>query len=89
MRIITYAFDPENETVYSHFVIDGSCKGFAIPVLDFAGMKPENSFTASYNLEKFEYLCLSDWNRLVWTKKIPVQTKNLHRKSWGMKPLPE
>lgn len=88
MRVITYAFDPENGIVYSQFIVDGNTKGFAVPILDFEGMEPENNFAMSYNLERFERLSLSDWDRLIWTKKIPVEIKNLHRAFWGMKSLP-
>ena len=87
MRIITYAYDPETGCVYSRFIVDGNTKGFAIPVLDFVGMTPENNFAPSYTLERFYSLCLAEWNRVIWTKKIPVSIKNLHRIFWGMKPL--
>jgi hypothetical protein len=87
MRTIQYAVDPENGVVYSAVLRHGSREGFAIPVLDFAGMNPENNFEAKYNLEKFENLDTGTWDRLRWTKKIPVAFKNLHREFWGMKPL--
>jgi hypothetical protein len=28
------------------------------------------------------------FDRTFWTKKIPTPIKNIHRKAWGLKPLP-
>ena len=61
-------------------------EGYAVPVLDFEGMKPENGFKAVYNLEKFETLCYQGGN-IRWTRKIPTAIKNCHRKFWNMKEL--
>jgi hypothetical protein len=30
----------------------------------------------------------NQWQRLVWTKFVPTELKNLHRKTWGMPELP-
>ena len=60
----------------------------AIPVLDFEGMKPENSYEMNYNLEKFPVFSVaSDIINSIRTRKIPIEIKNEHRKFWGMKPL--
>ena len=60
----------------------------AIPVLDFAGMKPENNFKMNYNLEKFDVLHMAySLNNVICTRKIPTALKNIHRKFWEMKPL--
>ena len=60
------------------------------PVLDFAGMKPENGFAMNYNLQKMPY----DYTmgKILFTegqgtKKVPLDIKNLHRAAWGMKPV--
>ena len=83
-KTITYMISPDGH-IYSRV---GS--QIAIPVLDFAGMKPENNYVTNYSLEKFEALsCASDINNSIHTRKIPVEMKNLHRKFWGMKPIKE
>jgi hypothetical protein len=62
----------------------------AIPVLDYDAMVPENNFQTSYYLEKDSVHNVLPYSRdLVWTKKIPLEIKNLHREFWGMKPLKE
>lgn len=82
-KTITYAIHRETGHIYSR--VDGE---FAVPVLDFAGMKPENNWQMNYNLEKFSSLSTSDWRMLVWTKKISVFLKNKHRQFWGMRMIP-
>ena len=83
MRRIRYGIDIDTGLAISQIYGEG----YAIPVLDFAGMKPENNFKAIYNLEKFDMYPTTYNLRAVWTRKIPVKTKNHHRKFWGMKPL--
>ena len=83
-RTIQYAICP-NGLVYSR--VDNEV---CVPVLDYEGMKPENNFIMVYNLDKFSiYSISSEWNTLKWTRKIPVELKNIHRKFWGMKELKE
>jgi len=84
MKNITYAVDMETGLVYSRVGSE-----VAVPVLDYDGMVPENNFKTNYNLEKMYVLSLSisQWNCLKWTKKIPKDIKNLHRKFWGFKLL--
>lgn len=88
-RNITYAINKENGHIVSR--VDGEV---ALLILDWDGMKPENNFTTlnprnvKYNLEKFNVSDLvGEWHLLVWTNKIDVRWKNIHRKFWGMKPL--
>jgi len=91
-RNITYAVNDDG-TVYSR--VDSE---IAVPVLDFDGIgqggdgfaKGNFNGPMRYNLEKFSVHSLAgrEWACLRWTKKIPVALKNLHRKFWGMKPLP-
>ena len=59
----------------------------AWPVLDFEHMKPENGFEIIYNLEKMNpYDCLP-YSDVTWTRKIPIEVKNIHREFWGLKSL--
>ncbi len=93
MRIITYAIDPDTNLVVSRFDSRSrgrSETGFALPILDYDGMLPENSFATVYLLERSGLFGVpSGWlNGLTWTKKIDKAWKNLHREFWGMKPLP-
>ena len=91
-RTITYAIDLDSGMVVSRVGSD-----LAWPVLDFEaigkggdGFEPGNfNGPTRYNLQNFPVLGTPGWDRLRWTKKIPVATKNLHRKFWSMKPLPE
>ena len=84
MRTITYAVDQENGQVFSR--VDSE---IAVPILDYGKMLPENNFEPTYYLEKVPVLQLvGQWDRLKWTRKIPVDLKNEHRVFWGMKPLP-
>ena len=54
------------------------------PVLDFAGMKPENNFETNYNLEKMRR---DEQVPVIGTKKVPLRIKNAHREVWGMPPV--
>ena len=59
-----------------------------VPVLDYPAMKQESGFQMEYNLDRFSiYSISSEWNTLKWTRKIPVNLKNIHRRFWGMKEL--
>lgn len=81
---IQYAIDKENGLVYSRIESE-----IAIPILDFKEMTPENNWKMGYNLEKCNVIELvqSGWSNLIWTRKIPIAIKNVHRVYWGMKPL--
>jgi len=83
MRNITYAYDTETGVVISRIGSE-----VAVPILLYDKMTPENNFNTEYELEKMDVLHLAgSWNSYKWTKKIPVDIKNTHRKFWGMKPL--
>lgn len=84
MKNITYAIDVDTNLVISR--VDDEV---AWPILDYEGMLPENNYAMNYNLEKISVSSLSarNWNGLKWTKKIPVDVKNLHRRFWGFKEL--
>ena len=83
MRTIQYMIDNETGTVFSQVKNE-----VAVPVLDFEGMQPENKWKMNYNLEKFSAFDIYPHCSLTHTRKIPVACKNIHRKFWGMKPLP-
>ncbi len=83
MRNITYAIDTE-----TGFVISRVNSEVLIPILDFEGMKPKNNWEVNYNYEQHPVNCLAGcWHHYTWTKKIPKDIKNLHRKFWGFKEL--
>lgn len=75
---ITYAIDLELGFVWSRYEDQ-----LAIPILDFAGMKPENNWQMNYDLEKCPLNSMYH-AQLKWTRKIPIAIKNMHRKFWGM-----
>lgn len=84
-RRIEYMIDRDTGLVWSRVGSE-----VAIPVLDFAGMKPENSWMMNYSLEKFSIYhqgVINAW--VIHTRKIPLKMKNFHRKFWGMKPIKE
>lgn len=90
-RIITYAVDEETGMVVSR--VDSE---LAVPVLDFAaiGMGGDGFEVGDFrgptrvNLERMDvYSIGTGWRYLRWTKKVPVELKNLHRAFWGFKPL--
>lgn len=85
-RIITYAVNLDDGLVTSrvgHQV--------AVPVLDFEAIGADGDYTKplTYTLEKFSVHDWQPWGDYRWTKKIPVELKNLHRAYWGFPPLPE
>jgi hypothetical protein len=84
-RIITYAIHKDDGVVISKVGHE-----VAWPVLDFVAIGKDGDFSKplTYNLEKMETLSIGhEWQRLKWTKKIPTEIKNVHRKFWGFKPL--
>lgn len=82
-RTIQYAIETETGIVISRVGSE-----IAVPVLQFAEMKPENNFRPTYLLEKMNVHALCGiWNHYKWTKKISVDLKNRHREFWGFKPL--
>ena len=60
----------------------------AWPILDYDGMTPENSYAMIYNLETMSVHSVAhEWHMLKWTRKIPVEIKNIHREYWGFPKL--
>jgi hypothetical protein len=92
-RTIQYAVSRDDGTVWSRVASEIAC-----PVLDFEAIgqggdgfaKGDFNGPINHHLEKFPVHTVSrgEWACLKWTKKVPVALKNLHRKFWGMKPLP-
>jgi len=82
-KTIQYGIDSQTGLVWSR--VDSEV---AVPILDYAGMKPENNFQTYYCLEKMDVLSsLPSINNVKWTRKISLRIKNNHREFWGMKPL--
>jgi len=85
MKHIEYAIDRTSGMVISR--VDSE---IAVPVLQFDRMSPQNNFLPVYMLERMSVFHLAAtllWDNYQWTKKIPVEIKNRHRKFWGMKEL--
>lgn len=88
-KIITYGVEHDTGLVYSR--VGSECAG---PVLDFEaigqggdGYEPGDfRGPTRYTLEKMPVYEVYRYCR--WTKKIPVEIKNIHREFWGFKPLP-
>lgn len=80
---IEYAIDTETGLFISRVNSE-----VAIPILGYDDMTPENNFDGQYHLEKIDVISLSrTWDIYKWTRKIPFDIKNQHRKFWGKKPL--
>lgn len=84
MKTLSYGINLETGLVWSR--LDSE---IAFPVLAFEQMLPENNYTAPLILEKASILDVTGrvWEGLKWTKKIPKEIKNEHRKFWGLKEL--
>ena len=84
-KIITYAIDRTDGMVYSRVG-----REIAVPVLQYDRIGQGGDFTQplEYELEKCPVSELAAyWANFKWTRKIPVDLKNVHRKFWGMRPL--
>lgn len=84
-RNIQYAIHQDDGVVWSRVG-----REIAVPVLEYEKIGEGGDFTKPLRWE-LEAMPMEagryDWPRLKWTKKIPVELKNRHRKFWGMKPL--
>ncbi len=87
IRIITYAIHKDDGLVISRVGSE-----IAWPVLDYERIGEGGDFTGPllYHLEKMPILSVpgTEWQRLRWTKKVPVQLKNRHRTFWGFAAIP-
>jgi hypothetical protein len=86
-RIITYAIHKDEGVVISRVGSE-----VAWPVLDYERIGESGDFSRPlvYHLEKMPVLSIpgTEWQRLRWTKKVPVKLKNRHRLFWGFAELP-
>jgi hypothetical protein len=85
MKQITYAVEKETGLVISRVGSE-----LCIPVMDFEGIGKGGDYTKpiEYTPQKFPLSALNwTYQNYRWTKKIPIEIKNLHREFWGFKPL--
>ena len=88
---IRYAIDTDTGMVVSHNM---TTHEFCWPILDFAGIgqggngfaKGDFNGPMNYKLEKIASRDAS-CSSLIFTVKVPLKDKNLHRQFWGMKPI--
>jgi len=81
MRNITYAIDLDIGLVISRVGNE-----LAWPILEYDGILPD--YALNYQLEKITlHTAAPCWNTLKWTRKIPVEIKNIYRRFWGFKEL--
>lgn len=59
-----------------------------MPILQYHKIGENGDFTQplTYRLEGMSIMALVH-ARLRWTRKIPLDAKNLHREFWGLQPL--
>jgi len=85
MRHITYAVHGRDGLVISRVGSE-----LAWPILDYDAIGKDGDFTSplQYKLKTIPvHEAIREWAMLKWTRKIPIEIKNLHRAYWGMKPL--
>ena len=94
--LVLYAVHQESGVVSSRLKQE-----IALPVLEFeqigmGGLETSTGITyalhdfrgpTNHHLEKFSVHDIHDWKQLKWTKKIPLELKNLHRAFWGLPPV--
>ena len=86
-RRIGYCVNPDDGLVWSHM---WNGEGWAIPVYQFSDFGNDGDFTGPIPMELEHFparSCPSRGQGLIYTRKIPVDLKNRHRKFWGMRPL--
>lgn len=90
MKHLMYAIDLDTAQIWSRLEGDPAAGSMKIgcPVLEYEKIGEGGDFTKplTYRLEAMGIEALLH-ARLKWTRKIPTETKNLHRRFWGMKPL--
>jgi hypothetical protein len=91
MKHLMYAIDLDTGRVWSRLEGDRAVTNLkiAVPVLQYGQIGEGGDFTQplTYNLETMDVSALIH-ARLLWTRKIPLTEKNLHRQFWGMPKLP-
>jgi hypothetical protein len=85
MKNITYGLDPDSG------VISRCGSEIACEVIQFDQIGKNGDFRGPMpiTLEKMPVLslCNGQYQRIHWTKQVPIENKNHHRKLWGLKPL--
>lgn len=85
LKTIQYGIDPDTGYVWSRCGSE-----VMVPIIAVDKMVPEDNFAIKIVYEKMNVLdALPTVNYCTWTRKIPVDVKNFHRKLWEMKPLKE
>jgi len=69
------------------YYVSRTREGVCLPIIDFANMIPDDGFEIKLFLEKHNAFEVLPHMNIKWTRKIPVETKNIHREFWGMKAL--
>jgi hypothetical protein len=86
MRHLQYAFHSEDGSIISRCGDE-----LAWPILDYEAIGKDGNYNAplKYDLEKVGVHSVGrEWEELIFTKFVPTEFKNIHRKFWGMKELP-
>lgn len=91
MKHLMYAVDLDTGQVWSRLEGDpaiGNLK-IAVPILEYHKIGEGGDFSQpfTYRLERMGVTALIH-ARLRWTRKVPVETKNTHRRFWGLSELP-
>lgn len=82
MRTIQYAIDIDTGLVVSRVGSELGCY-----VVDYENMNAKNGYNAKAFLVQIPIFHTTFWKSLRWTKKIPKEIKNIHRKFWGFPAL--
>jgi len=90
MKHLMFAIDLDTGQVWSRLEGDptvGSLR-IAVPLLEYEKIGEGGDFCQpfTHHLERMDITALIH-ARLRWTRKVPLEAKNLHREFWGMKPL--
>ena len=76
---------------YTNFVVsyNPNTDEYAMEVVEYGEATYENGFEMETHLEKFPGSIYHQYqySDFQWTKKIPLEVKNWHRRFWGLKPV--
>ncbi len=87
-RTIKYGIDME-----TGYAVSQMGDEVAYAVLDYDKTEPAKSGWSEQpmpqHLEKTKIWYVAGWlGQIRWTRAVPLQAKNMHRRFWGLKPLP-